>query len=600
MIRVEKAVLGGIMSVCSRAKFAIVAVLVLSVTAVLSGKASAQIQQSESSTIVLPIGPTLQIFSADEVNSYLATKGYTYPPFLANTQVPETMPSRTLRFVRLYNPEAGSRQTGRFIMRAEFVRGLTPQQLKERFALPSLPTQITLVEMPANFAPLLTGIAGPIPQYGPGGGQQSYIVGDQYPFPVSAFIHPQLLTTQAMAYSPAAGGGNAGRVASYLDGFIPVPYSDLEGVYDRLDFLNWSDFGSAPIRGAMGQLSPEPFDAFAHIAVRNSLLFGGALLQRGQYSQQAMNDPGATSIGKVCLARMAARRNTLAEADARSASNLPEGVDIWLTGSGEFGDQQGSTERTGFNYRTGGPILGVDYHFRENYFLGLGMAYLRTGMDWENDRGNADMDSTSFGLYGGYNGPEFFVESALTGGISWMSARRHINFLDLSRTAMSSFTGHDVSFQVRGGANINKWGWEISPMAELGYFRFSQGSFEEHGADSLDLNVGSRDAETFRSELKIRFMRSFAVRKEMKITPLVDIGWAHQIPLDNGGITASLPDIGSGFTTQGADFPVDSCLVGAGLALGVTDHLTSYAYYGGELDGSLSAHSLSVGLRYRF
>jgi outer membrane autotransporter protein len=583
-----------------RLNAAIIAFMVAFVLICFFSKMTAQAQQTDPASLVLPIGTTIQILSAEDVNAYLAMKGYIFPPFLAHTQVPETMPSQTLRFVRVYNPATGSNQTGRWIMRAQFIRGLTPEQIRDRFALPSVPTHITLVEMPANFAPLYTGIAGPIAQYGQGGGQQSYIVGDQYPFPVSAFIHPQLLTAQAMSYAPVVGGGNAGHVASYLDGFIPRPYSDLEGVYDVLDFLNWTGFGSKPLRAAMEQLTPEPFDAFAHIAVRNSLLFGSALLQRGQYLRQTMADSAFSSPSPIRLASAGDMSNAPLAGASNSSSRFLQGASVWLKGAGEFGDQGTSGERTGFGYRTGGPVFGVDYHFREDFYLGFGVGYLRTGLDWDNNRGNADLDSTRFGLYGGYAGNVFFVESAFTGGVNWISTQRQINFLDLSRTAKATVTGDDIAFQIRGGASMMKWGWEITPMVELGYFRISQGSFDENGADSLNLSVNSRDAETFRSELRVELARSFVVNEGLKLTPSVDIGWAHQISLGDQGITAGLPDIGGGFTVRGFDDPADTCLVRAGLFAAMANHLTVYGYYSGEFNGEFNAHGVHIGVRYAF
>jgi outer membrane autotransporter protein len=579
---------------------AIIALVVVFLSISLLTKPLAQAQQTDPASLVLPIGRTLQVFSAEDVNAYLASKGYIYPPFLAHSQVPETMPSQTLRFVRVYNPADNSNQTGRWIMRAEFIRGLTPEQIRDRFALPSVPTHITLVDIPSNVAPLLTGIAGPIAQYGPGGGQQSYIVGDGYQFPASAFIHPQALTADAMSYAPVVGGGNAGQVASYLDGFIPRPYSDLEGVYDKLDFLNWTGFGSGPLRAAMEQLSPEPYDAFAHIAVRNSLLFGSTLLQRGQYLRQAMAGSASSSQAPNRLAYAGDMGNAPLADASQSSSSFLKGASVWLKGAGEFGDQSGSAERTGFSYQTGGPVFGVDYHFREDVYFGFGVGYLRTGLDWDNDRGSADMDSTAFGLYGGYAGSLFFVESAFTGGVNWMSTQRQIDFLDLSRTAKSSLSGDDIAFQIRGGANFVQWGWELTPMAEVGYFNTSQSAFTEHGADSLNLNVESRDAQTFRSELKVQVARGFAINEGLKLTPSVDVGWAHQIPLGDRGITASLSDIGGGFTVRGFDDAEDTCLVGAGLVAAMANHLTFYAYYRGELSGEFNAHGVNVGLRYSF
>ena len=142
--------------------------------------------------LVLPIGTTIKTWEsgatdfsgAGTVNRILAYKnGFFsevpqtyYAPFPANQGVPEIMPSQPMYFVRMYAPAAGIGQIGSWVMRAAEVRGLTPEQIRDRFALPAVPTNITYVVVPPNVAALWTGYAGPIAQFGAGGGQQSYIM----------------------------------------------------------------------------------------------------------------------------------------------------------------------------------------------------------------------------------------------------------------------------------------------------------------------------------------------------------------------------------------------------------------------------------------
>ena len=100
-------------------------------------------------------------------------------PFDLNTAVTEIVLTKPQHFVRLYAPASGSSPNGVWIIRSEYVRGLTPEQLKDRFALPSLPTNIVNVDLPASPDPatgkdyaLWTGIAGPTAGFGNGGGVQ--------------------------------------------------------------------------------------------------------------------------------------------------------------------------------------------------------------------------------------------------------------------------------------------------------------------------------------------------------------------------------------------------------------------------------------------
>ena len=101
----------------------------------------------------------------------------TFAPFPANQGVPEIMPTQPMYFVRLYNPASSINQVGGWIMRAADVRGLTPEQLRDRFALPAVPTMITYVLVPPNVAALVDrAMPGPIAGWGHGGAQQFYLM----------------------------------------------------------------------------------------------------------------------------------------------------------------------------------------------------------------------------------------------------------------------------------------------------------------------------------------------------------------------------------------------------------------------------------------
>ena len=85
-------------------------------------------------------------------------------------------------------------------------------------------------------------------------------------------------------------------------------------------------------------------------------------------------------------------------------------IGVWARGVGEFGSQAGSGDRTGFAYKTGGFVGGVDWQPRQDLVLGFGAAYLGTNLDWDQSGGNAKMNYAKFGLYGSYFTPRFFMD----------------------------------------------------------------------------------------------------------------------------------------------------------------------------------------------
>jgi outer membrane autotransporter protein len=615
-------------------------ILLMGLGAFPPGPAAAQVS-SVPPGLVLPIGTYIRTWESGAtdfstpkaVNTILNQKygppgGVYYASFPPNQGVPEIMPSRPLYFVRFYT---GNDPRGPWVMRAAEVRGLTPQQIQNRFALPAVPTNITLVVVPANRVPLWTGIAGPIAQFGArGGATQSFIMANlqgyseysaveniNWPFiPSENYLHGQPVGTQALRYKPTVGGGKAGSVAAYLDQFIPQPYSDLENVYTLLDYLNYAGYGPGPLRAAMQQISPERYDALATLGLRADLLFGNALMQRSQVLRLGLAggpaQSGAAGPGPLeRLARLASVSNFGEPGQMFPAvpqfSVSPQGIGVWARGVGEFGNQGSLGERTGFSYDTGGLVGGIDWQPRQDVIVGFGAAYLGTGFNWDSSGGNGSVNYAKFGLYGSYYTPRWFVDGVFSGGVNWTATARNIligsdSYLMplVNRQANGNQTGHDLSLQGRVGANFSAWNWSLTPMAGLAYFYLHQDAFGESGTDGLNLNVEGKEAQTLRSTLGTRLAQTFTTSRDHKITPEAQAGWAHNFALDNRVINASLAELGGAFATRGFNGDTDSLLLGAGLTAQLRNGLALCAHYGAEIGWSFSYHAVNLGLQFEF
>ena len=610
--------------------------------------------------LVLPIGTTIRVWESgatdystpNSVNLVLAYNGgnfsvdgaynKTYAQFPANQGVPEIMPTQPLYFVRVYNPSTGSNQVGGWIMRAADVRGLTPQQIRDRFALPAVPTMITYVLVPPNVAPLWVGYAGPIAGWGQGGGEQLYVMSKLYYYlynknpnvyqpntnyttvenvnwpyiPTASFFHAQPLTAQALSYAlPLQGRGNAGKIGAYLDQFIPAAYSDLENVYTTLDYLNWANWGTVPLQNALNQISPERFSSLTMLGQRNSLLFGDALLQRSQALRQGLG--GGELAGRTLgegLGRLAQMAYVCGFTDPRLVSTtLPpsqearRGLGLWARGVGEFGNQASGSDFTGFGYNTGGVVGGVDYQPRPDVILGFGAGYLGSNLNWNNNGGQANVNNAKFGLYATYFTPRFFLDGVFTGGVNWTGASRSIIITDLlpsdlaiNRSATSNSTGHDLALHLQGGVNLPVTGWELTPLARLSYFYLAQGGFAEQGAESLNLTVQGFSAQTLRSQLGLRAGRTFVTQGDVRLRPEFQLAWAHDFSLDNRVINAGLTELGGTFAVNGFRGDTDSLLASAGVSARLTNGIAITGRYDAELRRGFQAQMVNLGVRYDF
>ena len=111
-----------------------------------------------------------KVVTAESRNAVWQTRGYTKPPYKANTPVIELKTGQQTKFVRV-GTTLDERADGSWIMRAEDIQGLTAHQIQDKYVLPDPPTQICDVHVPPG-QQIYVGIAGKIENYGNGGGIQ--------------------------------------------------------------------------------------------------------------------------------------------------------------------------------------------------------------------------------------------------------------------------------------------------------------------------------------------------------------------------------------------------------------------------------------------
>lgn len=110
----------------------------------------------------------------EEANMFWATKGYTDMPYKEGQIADIIQLTENARFVRTYDGK-NSGKAGSWVMKYEDIKGLTPEQIADKFALPQVPKYICDVELSEGTF-LRTGECNPL--YGwKGGGQQYDLMG---------------------------------------------------------------------------------------------------------------------------------------------------------------------------------------------------------------------------------------------------------------------------------------------------------------------------------------------------------------------------------------------------------------------------------------
>lgn len=114
---------------------------------------------------------------AEDVNLWWAEQGYDNPPYKPGTSVMVLRLTEDVVFARVYDGEI-SGMYGGWIMDGSSLDGLTPEMIRDLFALPAVPRYRVDVILPAGSL-VRRGICNAVPEWGEGGGIQYDMMGER-------------------------------------------------------------------------------------------------------------------------------------------------------------------------------------------------------------------------------------------------------------------------------------------------------------------------------------------------------------------------------------------------------------------------------------
>jgi outer membrane autotransporter protein len=268
---------------------------------------------------------------------------------------------------------------------------------------------------------------------------------------------------------------------------------------------------------------------------------------------------------------------------------------VFVTGLGEFTHVDSTDLARGFDLQTGGFTLGVDYRIGSNFAIGLIAGYAHTNADLAND-GNLDVNSGKFGLYATTFSGGFYLDTAVTGGISGYDSHRTA----LGGTASGSTNGGDLNVLVNGGYDWKNGGLSIGPTASFQYTYVSFDGFTESGS-LAPLKLNDQHVDSFRTAFGGKASYDWKVGRVL-VRPELRAAWQHEYGNSAYSIAASFANgAGSSFTVTSPKIGRDSLLLGAGVAVLWNDRISTYIYYDGELGRTnYDSHNVSAGVRLTF
>ena len=268
---------------------------------------------------------------------------------------------------------------------------------------------------------------------------------------------------------------------------------------------------------------------------------------------------------------------------------------IFANGLGEFTHVNGTEGASGYGVETGGITLGADYRIGSNFAIGLTAGYAHTGVDLI-DNSNIDVNSGKFGLYSTLFGNGFYLDGAVTGGWSQYDTHRTA----LLGNADGSTSGGDLNVLVDSGYDWTKGNLTIGPTATFQYSYVSFNGFTETGS-LAPLSYPDQSVDSIRTSFGMKASYNWKIGSVI-IKPEFSAAWQHEYADSAYPIIASFANgAGNSFSVTGPRIGRNSLLLGAGVSVLLSDRVSTYVYYDGELGRTnYQSNAVSGGVRITF
>jgi outer membrane autotransporter protein len=133
---------------------------------------------------------------------------------------------------------------------------------------------------------------------------------------------------------------------------------------------------------------------------------------------------------------------------------------------------------------------------------------------------------------------------------------RSIDFGSINRTADSAPGAGELDSMLAAGYNWKKGNWSFGPVGSLQYTYLGVNSFNETGAQSLDLNNQGWNTSSLLSSLGANAAYRWQAGKKIVVVPQVNLSWQHEFLQNPYAINSSVggsPTFSTWSTTPNRD-----------------------------------------------
>lgn len=429
-----------------------------------------------------------------------------------------------------------------------------------------------------------------------------------------AFITPEieylpnevrmLLLRNATNFADITTTGNQQSIAAALDLLQPLAQGDLTTILDQVIGLSAAD-----ARRAFESLNGEIYASLAAVQFQSSMQYLTLVSDRVRFLQTVDSNDGEEFVEAPANREMLEIENvSYVKSQPNAYSPICDpvvgphcctqpgiGWDGYVLGYGASGTIDQSDNALGIDYSMAGTAIGFDRWADERTLVGLGFGYNPFNLDRENGD-EIDANNFQLSLYGNRHFGARYLLGVFSYGHSDYEGSRRINFGTLDRTADADANGDQFSMYVETGRNRQIGYVLVQPLFGLQFIHLNQEAFRETGANAANLAFPTNTVDSFRSALGARIARSYGAGGGVVI-PEVRLRWIHEFLDEAEFITPRIADGAASFAVQGVELGRDFFVLGAGINVGLNDHVGMFAGYDAQFSENQDVHGGSGGLQ---
>ncbi|WP_078120324.1 autotransporter domain-containing protein [Thiosocius teredinicola] len=417
-------------------------------------------------------------------------------------------------------------------------------------------------------------------------------------FDVAQTQHQVRVIANVESYTTIARNRTATTMGDYLDRIAPAASGDLALVLGELQGLS----DRTALHSALVSLSPEMHDGMTRQTV----------VAAGTQSQQVFQRLGTLRAGKttdtpdrlaVQPLQLAFNGSASSFADLLNAARQPTRQQgVWIEAFGRIGDQEADNDGfSGFDYDMTGITFGYDRVLDDEWIAGVSLGYTRSDVDFDLNRANGKIDSTSVSIYGSWSRDGTYVDGMLTYGNNQYEQQRIVTVGATDRRlAESKHDGTALSASLVAGFMTKRGPWQSGPYAAIHYAHIEEDGFTEHGAGGVSLRMDDNTTDSLNTELGLRARHEQAWKKGELVTEL-NAAWLRDMDIDDRVVSGTFVGApGANFSLPGQERKKDGVAYGIGVSYFREDGVAATLRYRGETRDGFQDHALVGELRWRF